>query len=252
MASFTNDAEGGTSGSNVATTDTGSGTQWNNVVSTGSALSYSTTQAMHGSKSIKMVSFSGDSYCQWTLGAAAKQASFRFYLYIDTAAGSGDIRVFSISSSTTQYLNFTLRGGTAKFVISNNAGTAIWTSTGSWSTGTWYRIEGSLDTTAGGSAAVVVLNTYLGDGTSAISNLSWSASAQTTGGSTYAYCEVGQRAGTQAGWTLYFDDIALNESTTTAIGPSSTPAVTANPTCPTPAAAANNPRPSIAIYPAVA
>lgn len=215
MTNWTNTAEG-TSTSNVATSDTGSGNAWNAVsVVAGQTITYDNTVAAHGVTSHKHANTTGGgAYVAWTsttLGAIST-AYARVYFYFTTVP-TVTTRLVGFLSSTTVRAAFRT-DSTGHLVVANGAGTTMLTSTTVLTTGTWYRGEVKVigSATTGGQAQLKLYNL---DSTTALEDIT-SASTFDTGG-TIDTLRFGNGTGAQ-NVTVWMDDYAASDVTW--VGPS--------------------------------
>lgn len=144
MTVFTYDFENGTDGVKVDPTDTPSAgdTAFSSVTEntgSGGVCKYSTTQAAHGTKSLKIqtVASSVSTYVQWDTTSFATTQYYRAYVYL-AANPAANLDFIQIRDSATRAR---LRITTAGKVAVVNGSTAVGTSTASIGLNQWVRIE---------------------------------------------------------------------------------------------------------------
>ena len=224
MALLVNTNETGqANGTDVTTGNSGgnAGDAWGTVLTTGGTLKYSTSYPSHGTLSLALKSTSNaDCYVNWAT-TAARTCAFRFYFQTDSVSFSACTRSASVLSATPTYYAGILIDTTGHLAIQDTAGVTKATTTGAFSANTVYRIEASVDNSGGSAAGVMVVNAYIGDSTSPISNMQITVSASNFGGGNIANFRLGRFTGTAAtGTTFRFDDVAFRDGSTTLIGPS--------------------------------
>lgn len=133
-----NDAEGGTPAATVATSDTGSGDQWDAVtIGTGASVVYSSTPDLAGNVGITydVGVTSSSAFTQWTVGNTATPfAGFRFSY---AAQFGGTCSIFSLNQGGTAYIRAQITAAN-KLRILDAAGATLYTSTVTLSPGTKY------------------------------------------------------------------------------------------------------------------
>lgn len=215
-------AEAGTNTSTVDTSTYGTDTPWNNVVLGGAALTFSTEQAMKGTKSYKLAfsSTTTGHYMEWVPAGASRTAVARIYFRISgSITGSFQIFTFHKADGTSKLLGVDLLN-TGVIRIQDAVSAVAGTTSGSLSSNTWYRMEVSLDNSGGTSAGIAEVRFYTGDSGTAISDMSLSLTGKNFGASNIGAMRVGRWGTNSATATLYFDDCAYEDSTTTFLGPS--------------------------------
>lgn len=197
----------------------------------GGTINYSTAQAMHGTESLAVTPASGVAcFVEWGATAgASSDAALRFYAYF-TGLPSTTQAIAAIRSSGggAGLLELTLNSTGALAVISDVSAVTAFTTSGSISLNTWYRFEVTLSTPST-STAVVALDTYAGDDSSAIGTLSGSATGQNFGSSTIGTFRFGRITAAGAMATAYFDDMAAQTASSAPIGPSVAPVIPPTP-----------------------
>lgn len=219
MALLTNDFEGQTNGASATNTNSansGVALAFNRTNS--STTTYSSAHPAHGSMGLLMASTSAGA-CSATvnLSAATSSAASRRYLYTD-ALPSATTQIMQINGVVV-YLN---SNGTIE--LHDKSSTTIWTSTGTLSAGTQYRLEMALATGTGTGDGTVKFSAYVGDAGTAISGLSYSSTTMNAGTGTFTQAVFGRSsAGSAGAWNDWIDDLAAVNGTTTFIGPPSSP-----------------------------
>lgn len=143
-------AEGGTSGSTVTTSDTGSGDAFSVATAgTGGTLVYDTTHAAHGTKAIKYQSgaTSTSVYTAWT-GLSMATVKFRISVYITSVTVSSMI-IRAAASAAQRFRVIVETDG--KLHIRDQGNTQIAISTANVPLNAWFSVRGEV--TAGTSAA---------------------------------------------------------------------------------------------------
>lgn len=224
MTLLQNTAEGGSDSTAVTTGNSGgsSGDSWTAVVTGTGSIVYSSAQKQHGSLSYLVTTAASQAtYLQWTPAVSATTCVYRFYVRF-TGLPSGGLYFASWRSTSGGTLRCALglnADGTLFFQDTNSA--TQYTSAGTISTNTWYRFEGSLSG-PGAATGAAVLNTYLGDNSSSIANLSTSLTGKALGTTGFGQFRAGREAATASTQAPYYmDDIAFSDGTLTLLGPSS-------------------------------
>lgn len=190
--------------------------------SVSSGCTYDSTNFFHGGMGLSVVGPSTTAtYVAWqNVAGASNVAAARMYFKIP-----------SLPTSSNAFLHFRSAGGGSGLVdiVSNSVGqllvsnevtsTSSTATTGSLSTNTWYRLEAQI-TNGTTTTGAITVNCYLGDSTTAISNLAISMTAQNFGTATIGTFRYGKATGTSGAQTLYLDDLAAQTGSNSAIGPS--------------------------------
>lgn len=217
-----NGAEGGSDGTTVTTGNSGapSGDAFGSVTIGGTgALTFSSTQAMHGALSYAYApDATTGTYVSYT-GLSATQGVARFYLYL-TGNPSASMILAAFGSTNLQYVGITTAG---KVFLDTSGGGVVWTATTALSLNTWYRIETAMTVAAG--TATTKVSYYAGDSLTATD--SFTSSAGNTGTTAYTSFRLGKINNTATIATFYVDDIAFDDASTTFFGPA-TAAATAS------------------------
>jgi hypothetical protein len=219
--------EGGTAGSALSTTNppTAAGdTKFGVVTTTGTATgTVSSADAAHGTKCMECVQTSTTSSTEfgtWS-GYTATSAAFRFYFKVTTLPGSNVVIMRSFNNSAVRWLSVQVNSLNKLVLQLTNSDTTVYTSTSAISANTWYRVEGSV-TMGNASNAVVNFKYYVGDSLTSVDAGLAITNGNTGTGTQMADFRFGIVSSTIA-FTLRMDDLAVNDGTTTFIGPSLTP-----------------------------
>lgn len=208
-------AEGGTSGNTVKTSDTGSGTAPNTVaVGTGASLKYDNSQSAHGTQSVALKGASGTAtYMQWTLSGT--QLAVAIYWNPGPTLPSALIRLIDIRAAGTILRLQTTTGN--KFQVQEGGGTtAVYSPASAFLANTWYRLELVLSTISA-SAGAYKFDYYLLDASSPVET-GISKTAGNVGTAAITSLAVGSFASSTFTGTSYIDDVAYNVGSTTYIG----------------------------------
>lgn len=216
-------AEGGTHGA-APTTDTyGTDTPWAGVVVGASqTITFDNATTYKGGMAYRFAGTTATalSYCRADI-AASRQVAARFYFRIPSAI-TGDIQILSMhKTDLTKYWALNLTSGSVLRIMNAASSTVVWTSSGTVSVDTWYRAEILVDNSGGTTLGTCTLNVYAGDEATAVANLSTTLTAQNFGGNNVETVVVGRYGTNSATYTLYLDDVAIADSSTTLLGPSS-------------------------------
>lgn len=166
-----NNFEGGTNGSTILTSDTGSGDPWSAVSATSftaAVQQYTNTNKMHGSLAYRGATrgTSENVWVAFTNSAPASSWYGRFYFMIDNLASLTNLAYFRVNGGTIG--GFIGVDSTGHIQLRNGADTLASTGTATISTSTWYRLEwnftGSTSTTAG----TLIYKLYSGDSTTTL------------------------------------------------------------------------------------
>lgn len=227
-------AEGGTNGTAVATTDTGSGTAFTDVTpGTGGSITYATAASQKGSLGLSFAAAASAScFTDWVnVAGSSASAGFalRGYFYIPTLPTASAQPLFTVRTSgggtgvLTYQLGTTGTGSHLFVTLDSNAGATLASSTSTYSflAATWYRIE-SQASNASSTTGTLAYQIYLGDSTTAVTG----GTVSLTGVNLFSTTALGtvrwgRPAAVGSAFTVYLDDLAFQTATTTAIGPSS-------------------------------
>lgn len=200
----------------VAQTDPGDPNAFDTVTTTGGTIVRDSSIGSLGMWAKVTLSAATDCLMQWNL-TASHQAASHAYGYM-TAYPSAAIRIMGLTTATpTTYFGLFLAND-GKIGIQNNAGTTLFTSVGSLSLSTVYRIEIGHDNVGGAAAGIFNLSVYPYGSTSLIANLSTNLTGQVTGTGNLARAYAGRSTGTPTSGTLWFGALAAQDSTVAEIG----------------------------------
>lgn len=223
MALIVNTAEGGSNTTGVTAANSGgaSGTAFAvDPTLNGGAITFSNEQPSHGSLGYKVVrSGTTQCYIDWT-NTTASTLAFRGYFYFDNLPAGGTSFVsFRTSGGGTHRASLVVNNLGVVF-ITNTSETVVFTSGGTLSVDTLYRIEAVVQTptTATGS---MDLRIYAGDSTSPIANVSTVVTGANFG-TDVGRIRIGANSAGNNWSQWYFDSIAWQDATTTFLGPVST------------------------------
>jgi len=215
MAFWENGAEGGDDGVAVSGVNSATSGDAFSLISTsgGGSFNYSTAQAAIGSKSFLVTTVTNSTaLARWTQA----DPTHRFRAYI---------RVPAFPTSTVNILQ--LRGtatGTGAGLQVGSTGNLIWNDAGggaanlyTLSTNTWYMISMMVTrgtTTSNGYIKAEVRNVA---GTTVLAT--YESSVRNTGTDDLAYTQFGKVTSSNAGLTIYFDQVAMDIGAGALIGP---------------------------------
>jgi len=209
----------GASGSNITTGDAGDPTPFVGVTTTGGTLTRDQTPGTSVLPMfMKMVNNSNANCVAYWTTATTNQAALHFYYYATSFAER--VAVASLgTASPSYYLGIEVDSVPAgRVYVTNNAGTALFTSSTNLSTSTLYRFEASLDNTAAAGSHIINLNVYLANSTSPISGLTYSTTTASTGTSSLVRANFGRYTRSTTASTYWLGDLASRDGGTTEIG----------------------------------
>lgn len=216
MAQLTNSFEGGSNGSNILTTDTGSGNAWNDVGTGTGRPVYSNTHASSGSLAGKCVNSAGNNgYMGWTTAFGSQTDHYgRVYVWVDAAPTTNHLSVVWVGTGGTTEARVLL-DTFGKMAVVDNSSTLTEGSV-AYSTGQWIRIEFHI-TQASSNATVEakLFNTASSTAASDIVTLS----TGNTGAAAHNQIYFGNGAGVAVGGDCWVDEIVA--AATSYPGPSS-------------------------------
>jgi hypothetical protein len=235
MTLLQNTLEGGTNATTITTGNSGgaSGNAFHAIVG---ACTYDTTRAAHGTMSAKLTPTSGAA-CNIKYGAqsggsmlASTSPAARVYAYF-TANPSSEytfLRADDASNAIRFRINISAAG---KLIVSTNDGTSTttrWTSTQSVPLNQWVRIE-IRAVIAAGTGGSIECAFYVGDSTSPVD--SFTVSGINTGANAVQSIQFGKYGSDTTATAFWLDEIAVNTSTSSFIGPvaNAVPVVSAGP-----------------------
>lgn len=212
-------AEGGTNGVTVTTSDVGSGDAFA-VVSTGAAgvVQYTTATAANGSLAYRLASrgTSETVFVAWDNGTAAATWYGRIYFTIDVLSGSTHLIAFRQSSGGGN-IGYLLFDNPSRFISIRRGSDLATSAVGSnaLTLGTWYRIEWLA--TAGGATGTITYNLYQGNSATLIETVTASGASatplnQSSSFTTWQYVRMGPALTSNANLPsstgfLYLDDM---------------------------------------------
>jgi hypothetical protein len=212
-----NSFEGGTSGTQVTTANSGGASGNAFDVATqgaGGTLQYDSTEAAHGSLSCKIQATTASAvFLQWTTNTFSSAITyFRLYAFFTGNPGATS-RLYNITDGTSVMSVFLNSAG--KLVVSyGSVGTTFVTFTNSIPTGTWFRVEGFCIESP--TVGQVSTSLFPGDSTSATESHT-SAATLNTGTFSAPTSDFGDSSGVGTIGPYWIDDIAL--SSTGPLGP---------------------------------
>jgi hypothetical protein len=190
--------------------------QITSIANTGGTLTYSTTDAAHGSRSLLLTNTAAATqYVVYSVDTGFDSGRARFYMKILTAPTAA-VQIGAQTRSAAGGLARTQLSGAAmrlQFVM--NPGTATAATGDAFVLDTWYRIEYEVTGTNGTSGAGVC-RAYLGDQTTPLFTLP--LTAQTPGGTVDNF-RLGKFDGTNVGVVARFDDTFFEPGISTPAGP---------------------------------
>lgn len=224
MTRFNNTAEGQTSGTAATASNSGggSGTAFGQVViGTGCSIIYSNGQAAHGTNSYLFTAASGQNcYAYYATGTTACE-TLRFYRYY-TGAPSAEITIAKIYVGSTVVMALCINAsGTLRVRDATNASPISGSNAigAAQTAGTWYRYEVQLIVGTTSSNGYVLVNAYVGDGTTPVAtftSLIWNS-----GTTDFDHVYYGRSTGAAVSDATYYDDLAADDGLAqgTLIGP---------------------------------
>ncbi len=222
MTLLSNTLEGGSDTTVITAGNSGgaSGDAFTAVVA--STLTFSATQAMAGSLSMRTGNTATQAYARWNPTAGTAYAARAYFWLGGLTAADERFMSFLDAGGTTQYA-YIVGNGAGKLRFGCTGSGTTWTAAATYPTSQWLRIEmycvaGS--TTGNGIAQVGI---YLGHDTATpVDTFSSSALNIGGGGASFGQVRFGKGSGSLAQF-VYVDDLAVNDSATGLIGPSVAP-----------------------------
>lgn len=237
MALLSNTAEGGSNGTGATTGNTGttSGNAFDQQdLSNAGTVNFASAAAFKGALGydFNVSSSTGNElWLAWN-PTAARSGVWRFYFNVQTLPSNNGARIFALTngSFSSNYLGINLMSSGVLRVI-DAAGAVQATSSGSISTNTWYRCEGRADNSGGSAAGTSDVYIYPGDSGTSDSTLSLTGlTGKNFGGGNIGYALIGKwsgaangSAGTATSLRMWMDDFGYQDSTSTLLGPSTSP-----------------------------
>lgn len=181
-------------------------------------VSFSNTQAAHGTLSYQFQPVNGSSNLLMWRGLHTSAAAMRLYLYL--TAIPGEINTFAQFTtgpggfSQLAWLAVNLNG---RLCVLDSTSTVIWQASAPLSVNTWYRLE--LFASLGGTATSGTIEAayYLLDNPTAID--SFSTSSANLGTDPIAWARFGKMGATSYATPFYIDDIGVVQNASGFIGP---------------------------------
>lgn len=206
------DFETPSSGTAITTSNTSPDTLSSVTLGTGGTVAASNAASMHGSQAGLITPGAGSNcFIRLDSGNATTTRVVRFYFNM-AALPTAITQLVRFDASGTMYVGITTLG---ELRLQSNAA-IVWTSAAALSIATWYRIEwASTANTASGFQNVAY---YSGDNGTAID--SFSSSTVNAGAiTTFPYAQIGKVSNTGNWTSMYVDDFATQDNTTTFLGP---------------------------------
>jgi hypothetical protein len=221
-----NTAEGGTAGTSVTVANSGGGS--GNAFSVvnkgaGAALVYSTAADAHGVLGYSLTGSSGTGTDIGWAGYNTTSMATRFYYNPGPTLPSISLRLADIRNATGTAARVMLTA-TNQIAIQNNAGSTVATFAHTLTPNTWYRIELAISM----SSTVATINAayYPLDSTTPV-DPAFSTTTGNTGTANLTQVLIGSAATSTWTGTSYFDDLAVQPSSTSFIGVYTAPGSTA-------------------------
>lgn len=214
MALVSHDFETGTNGATVAT---GGG-----IGAVVGACTYTTSSPIRGNVSVSCTGTGAAGHIQ-SDNTTANTAVIQFEWSCPSLPTSSNADLLVLRSTTSNdrfiFQARTAVNGQQLSVMSQNFGSTVWTSSGTYSTGTVYRTDISVSAPSGTQQAVI--QTCLQDSTTPIAGLSGTISGQasgTWGTAGWAWYQLGKR-NVPGNWTVKIDSFRHQTGTTTFFDP---------------------------------
>ncbi len=212
-----NTAEGGTAGTSVTVANSGGGS--GNAFSVvnkgaGAALVYSTAADAHGVLGYSLTGSSGTGTDVGWAGYNTTSMAVRFYYNPGPTLPSVALRLADIRNATGTAARVMLTA-TNQLAIQNNAGSTVTTFAHTLAPNTWYRIELAISVSA--TAATINGAYYALDSTTPV-DPAFSTTSGNTGTANLTQAFIGSAASATWTGTSYFDDLAVQPSSTSFIG----------------------------------
>jgi hypothetical protein len=218
---LTNTAEGGTNGTTVTAANSGGASfdAWssNPTIGSGAALIFDSTQAMHGNLSYRFSTGGSSVQCKvaWTFTAVG---TIQFRIYVRTPGAFTNLpTILRMQGSGTQTMRIAWNSS-GNLIVRDTGNFQQGQSSTTFTSGTWYRIEGYC--TAGSSSVAEVKIWTTPDDTGA-ANETLSLSAKNFGTASIDTVEIGQVAAATNIPQWWADDITITD-TAAYIGPVAT------------------------------
>jgi hypothetical protein len=239
MALMTNTFESGTDGVDISPANSASPDAITLATTTAATVQFSTAQFQKGTKSLRYVynGAVGQAGVQFNQATLQTSTAVRLYLKLMGMPSTSSMCVFCLTSAslTSRRLWFGVNNNAYPVVYDNvggwrgYGGASSFTGGGQFSTDTWYRIEIGASTGTGSGDGSSDLRIYTGDSTSQITNMSWTATAQSYGSAAGGFQNLllgrfnADTPAVNGTPTWYYDDVAWNLGSATLLGPSTVP-----------------------------
>ena len=212
-----NTAEGGTQGTSVtaANSGAGSGTAFGVVnKGTGAALVYSNVADAHGVFGYSLTGSSGTGTDVGWTGFNTTSMAVRFYYNPGPTLPSAVLRLADIRNASGTAARVMLTAAN-QLSIQNNAGSTVTTFAHTLAPNTWYRVE--LAVSVSSTVATINAAYYALDATTPV-DPAFSTTSGNTGTANLTQVLIGSAASATWTGTSYFDDLAVQPSSTSFIG----------------------------------
>lgn len=212
-----NTAEGGTAGTSVTAANSGGGSgNAFSVVSkgAGATLVYSTSADAHGVLGYALTGASGTATTMAWTGYNATSMAARFYYNPGPTMPSAALRLADIRNASATAARVMLTASN-QLTIQNNAGTTVTTFPDALHANTWYRIEVAISVSS--TVATIKAAYYPFDSTTPV-DPAFSTTTGNTGTANLTQVALGSAASSTWTGTSYFDDLAVQPSSTSFIG----------------------------------
>lgn len=223
---LTNTAEGGSNGTTVTAANSGGSSfdAWssNPTIGSGAALIFDSTQAMHGTLSYRFSTGASSVQCKvvWTFTAAG---TIQFRIYVRTPSAFTNLpTILRMQGSGTQTMRIAWNSS-GNLTVRDTTNTQQGQSSTTFSTSTWYRIEGYC---TAGSSSVAEVKIWTSPDDTGAANETLSLSAKNFGTASIDTFEIGQVAAATNIPQWWADDITIAD-TQAYLGPVATAQATA-------------------------
>jgi hypothetical protein len=223
MALRVNTAEGGTNTTIITTGNSGgaSGDAWDAI--SASAFTFSSTEAMTGSLSMRTTNTALQAYARWNTTGTAYACRAYFWIGGSTTADESLISFFDAAGASQ--IAYIRPQGTGRVRFGTTGNSNVWTATNTYPTSQWLRFELYAVPGATTSDGIASLAYYYGHDTTPIESFSASNLNIGGGGGSFGHIRVGKGSGALAQY-IYVDDVALDTAATGLLGPSVLPSFT--------------------------
>jgi hypothetical protein len=197
----------------------------NAVTPGGGTIKFSSAHPFKGALSYEFAPVAGAAcYVEWnTIATPTNAAAARAYWYSTGYPLTGQ-SIINIRSTTggNSAVQLVIGVDGVISIVSDQSASVVWTSAGALSLSTHYRIEIGI-TNGTSTTGTLNVQTYLGDSTTPVANLSGTASGLNFGTFAIGTCRFGRVSGSGATtWPakVYLDDIAFRTGSASLFGPS--------------------------------